>query len=455
MAAQAAGIYPGLPLREAQARCARVIVFSQNPDQESASLLNLARFCARRFCPLAAPISGDGVVLESSGCAQLYAGGEAGLLRELLAMLERAGFCAPRAAVAPTLGAAHALARYGAARMVMVDEVEAAVVPLPLASLRLPPEIVSGLRELGFTTIGEVLAAPRAPLARRYGAALMRRLDQMLGAVDEPVNFVAEPFRPRVSQAFPEILLSAKPLERVLERLLRRLLAPLAEHELGVVGLFCVCRRCDRSTQEFNLGVSRATRDFAHLWRLLAAQVPMIRPEPGIEQIILRARTARFQPEARELGAPAQNQEELSDLIDVLAQRLPARAIARAMPLARDMPENAVRYAPAFTPVADDWPENLLRPPRLFVPPQEVRVHAVLPDHPPAQFIWRRRPYRVLRADGPERVLGEWWIDHRQTEIVRDYFQVEDQAGQRFWLFRVSEGENLLQARWFLHGIFG
>jgi protein ImuB len=40
---------------------------------------------------------------------------------------------------------------------------------------------------------------------------------------------------------------------------------------------------------------------------------------------------------------------------------------------------------------------------------------------------------------------------------VRDYFQVEDEAGQRFWIYRTGDGEDPATGsqRWFLRGIFG
>jgi protein ImuB len=81
---------------------------------------------------------------------------------------------------------------------------------------------------------------------------------------------------------------------------------------------------------------------------------------------------------------------------------------------------------------------------------------AALPDQPPVAFTWRRRRHRIRRADGPERIYGEWWRHDEESQSVRDYFQVEDESGQRFWLFRCGNG--LDQATgdlsWFLHGLF-
>ena len=82
---------------------------------------------------------------------------------------------------------------------------------------------------------------------------------------------------------------------------------------------------------------------------------------------------------------------------------------------------------------------------------------ALLPDNPPVQFTWRGLRRRVRRADGPERIYGEWSRHTAERDAVRDYFQVEDEAGQRFWLFRAGDGTHPETGshRWFLHGLFG
>ena len=93
---------------------------------------------------------------------------------------------------------------------------------------------------------------------------------------------------------------------------------------------------------------------------------------------------------------------------------------------------------------------------RLLPTPEPVETLALLPDHPPAFFTWRGIRRRVRRADGPERVFGEWGCSDAELSAVRDYFQVETEAGDRFWLFRAGDGEDpdTGSQRWFLHGIF-
>jgi protein ImuB len=99
------------------------------------------------------------------------------------------------------------------------------------------------------------------------------------------------------------------------------------------------------------------------------------------------------------------------------------------------------------------------RPIRLFAPPEPIEAFWLLPDDPPFRFTWRRRPHRVRRAEGPERIAEEWWAETGcgpasfSPGAIRDYYRVEDEAGQRFGLGRAGlPGDP--PPRWFVHGLF-
>jgi protein ImuB len=96
------------------------------------------------------------------------------------------------------------------------------------------------------------------------------------------------------------------------------------------------------------------------------------------------------------------------------------------------------------------------RPIRLFEPPEPVEAFWLLPDDPPFRFAWRRRRHRVTRADGPERIAEEWWLPESfgAVDAIRDYYRVEDEEGQRFWLFRAGLHGGDQPPRWFVHGVF-
>jgi protein ImuB len=115
------------------------------------------------------------------------------------------------------------------------------------------------------------------------------------------------------------------------------------------------------------------------------------------------------------------------------------------------------RIAPTAPDTGGAWPDHWPRPSRLLPQPEPIETVALLPDHPPVTFTWRGIRRRIKRADGPERVFGEWWKCDAELIAVRDYFRVEDEAGERYWIYRAGDGEDEATGshRWFLHGIFG
>ena len=100
------------------------------------------------------------------------------------------------------------------------------------------------------------------------------------------------------------------------------------------------------------------------------------------------------------------------------------------------------------------------RPLRLFARPEPLLdVIALVPDGPPLRFRWRRAWHEVIAVEGPERIEGAWWNEDGGG-LGRDYFQVEDKTGLRFWVFRAghylhSAPDHPHMPRWFLHGLYG
>ena len=82
--------------------------------------------------------------------------------------------------------------------------------------------------------------------------------------------------------------------------------------------------------------------------------------------------------------------------------------------------------------------------------PEPIEVTVAIPDYPPIHFHYQGKLHRVKKADGPERIEQEWWL---QQGLYRDYYNVEDEAGARYWLFR-SGHYSAGKPQWFLHGFF-
>jgi protein ImuB len=210
--------------------------------------------------------------------------------------------------------------------------------------------------------------------------------------------------------------------------------------------------------QRIEIGLARATRDGAHLHKLLVAKVEEIEPGFGIERLqLIAARVEPLPPEPIEGELKGEQPvPDLAILVDRLATRRGVHRVHRLSALESDLPERSVRAAGPLEE-AVGWP-GWPRPVRLLHPPEPVQhVLAPLPDGAPARFTWRGRACRVRAADGPERLFGEWWRRRAETEAVRDYFQVEDQDGRRLWLFRKGDGVDPRTGdlSWWLQGMMG
>ena len=192
---------------------------------------------------------------------------------------------------------------------------------------------------------------------------------------------------------------------------------------------------------------------------MLKERIERIDPGLGVEAMrLVVPRLDKLTPvqTAARLTASDVEEPDIAPLLDRLSNRLGAEHVYRVAPVDSAVPERSVRQVQAQEPMVGTWPADLPRPVRLLDPPQPVEAMALLPDHPPMAFTWRRVRHRVRRADGPERIAGEWWKRGGETRSVRDYFRVEDEDGHRYWLFRRGDGENGISGdmRWFLHGFF-
>jgi protein ImuB len=324
----------------------------------------------------------------------------------------------------------------------------------------LPDDVLTMLGRLGFDRIAQLMAAPRAPLTLRLGAALMRRLDQATGRIFESIAPVYPPEIISARLSFVEPLLTAEAFVEVVGRLSQAICLDLERRGQGARQLDLVFERVDGTTQVVRIGTARPTRDGGHLARLLDERIDRIDPGLGVEAmrlvVTLADAVALAQPPAALLG-DHDGDPDVAILVDRLVNRLGADRVYRVAPAESDVPERTVRRVPPLArPTKASWPGTLPRPSRILTPPQPVEAVAMLPDQPPAMFVWRRVRHRVRRADGPERILGEWWKRDSEYRASRDYWQVEDEGGRRFWLYRSGDGvdADTGDLRWFLHGFF-
>ena len=451
------GLRVGMPAAKAQALVQGLVMIEADPAADLAVLERLTLWALSQYSPVVAMDPPGGIVMDTEGADHLQ-GGEDLMLSGLVNRFRGRGLAA-RAAIADTWGAAHALARSTDRETVIIGrgETATAVNRLPLSSLRLPAETVQSLRTLGFATVGDLAATPRAPLTLRFGPEIGRRLDQMFGRVAEPID----PIRPadlvEVQKSFAEPIGAPETIEKYVSRLLRQLCLELEKRGLGVRRADLIVHRVDNTLQSHRAGTAKPVRDIAWLTKLFRDRIERIEPGFGIEKLSLAAIIA--EPLIETQSASSLIEEQVTDvtpLIDVLGNRGGQR-IFRVAPVASDVPERSVqRIAPTADEEGATWPLHWPRPSRLLARPEAIEVIALLPDHPPVSFTWRGKRRRVKRADGPERIFGEWWKRSSEWIAVRDYFVVEDDTGERFWIFRSGDGVDAETGshKWFLHGVF-
>ena len=456
-AAEGQRILPGMAAAQARALVADLVVHDHDPAGDADALQQLAMWALRRYAPVVAADPPDGLVIDATGATHRHGGDEA-FLRDLVDKTGAVGLCA-RAAMSDTWGSAHALARHLADPVMVTGRGGPVMFGLPTSALRIPVEMVAALSRMGIDTIGEIEAKPRAPLALRFGPELTRRLDQAYGRTAEPIDPVEAPELVQARQSFAEPIGAPETLARYTLKLVESLCAALEVRGLGALKLDLRFHRIDNRVEAIRVGTAKPVRDVRRMTRLLCDKLETVDPGLGIELMVLTASVAEaldWRPVATDLAVAAR--PEVSDLVDVLANRIGARRLYRLGPAQSDVPERSFRKLPPTAPAAPDaWRADWPRPSRLLPRPEAIDTVALLPDQPPVSFTWRGVRRRVKRADGPERIFGEWWRRDGEVDAVRDYFQVEDEAGERFWIFRRGDGEQAVTGdlSWYLHGLFG
>lgn len=451
-AARQQGLRPGMTAGHAQSLIPDLVLVDATPDDDEAALTQLALWCTR-YSPLVTPDPPAGVFIDIAGSAHLFKG-EAAVVNDLGARLAAVRFSA-RVTVADTPGCAWAVARFGHEDIIPPGKMSEVLGPLPVAALRLPAHTVESLADVGIERIAQLASKPRASLQTRFGGNLLLRFDQALGTATEALVSLQPPEVPFVSLAFADPVGDPEDLQRIIARLCRMLADALESRGIGARRLDLVFLRVDNIAQAVRIGTSRPNRDAKHLGKLLAERLELVDPGFGIERATLTASWVEALSERQTIGrhvADDESDADLGPLVDTLRTRLGPGRVYRLAPVESDIPERAVeRVAPVAPPKGLSWPNDLPRPARLLSPPELVAAIAQVPDAPPAFFVWRRIRHRVVKADGPERILGEWWVSDRDIGLQRDYYRVENADGERFWLFRDAPAE--AGGRWWLHGL--
>jgi protein ImuB len=488
--ASALGLKLAMSLADARAIQPNLAAVEAEPDEDARALDNIAAWC-ERFTPVVVIDPPDGLFLDITGCAHLF-GGEVALRDQIVTRLNAQGFVA-RAALAPTPGAAWALARYAqpqtkkrdiglreALKQSLQQRSENALAdllaPLPIEALRLEENSAALLRRLGLKTIGQLRAAPRSSFTARAGELAMLRLDQALGRAAEALTPHRPPPPVFALRRFLEPLFSVETILIAAEHLCGDVIEKLDIRGAGArraeLHLFGV----DGRDRTITVGVSRPERDVKALLRLFREKLNItaenLDAEFGIEAARLDiVELQRFENAPRTLVAVEESEasaKKNAALVDILSARLGPKRVLRPKLVETHQPDRAGAWRSALeseppppcgagaggggrAEKSASGDGVMRRPLTVFSRAQPIEAIATVPDGPPVRFRWRRVLREVVRAEGPERISGDW-LGGAPT---RDYYRIEDKDGRRYWLYREGlYGESDEAPCWFVHGLF-
>jgi len=399
----------------------------------------------------------DAVVVEASASERLFGGRAALLARVLQACQHAAGVLTY--AQGPT--SLVALGRLWA------DLPQAAPDDLPLQVLQAAHSHVPTLLLLGCRTWGQLRALPRGGVARRFGSGLVDALDRAYGVRPECYPWVTLAPVFDASLELPSAVESAPALLFGARRLLDQLQWWLQARQLGVLALELVWQLDARRSNATHVDAhhngssegrlvwrtAEATRDIAHVQRLLAELLAGVRlPAPVLQ---LHLRSVQTQALSGVSGSLLVQDVRAGDALHQMVERLVARLgpqrVLCVRPCADHVPERMQRWAPfqgkhsaldgrdSHTPGKPWIHSDALYPTWLLARPEPL---VVLSDCPQYQG-------SLTLLAGPQR-LETGWLEG--LPVLRDYFIARSPQAGLVWVYRERLQKD--RADWYLHGLF-
>lgn len=449
--AEQQGISAGTAVADAKAIVPDIQVFDEIPGKAEQLLRIIGEWCIR-YSPIVAIDLPDGLILNAGGCAHLW-NGEKNYLREIVTKFRASGYDV-RAAIADTIGAAWAVSRYGSITpLIESGEQMTAILPLPPIALRLEQPVIIRLQKLGLHQVNSFINMPRSVLRRRFGEGLLLRLGQALGSEFEVLTPLQEPSPYEERLPCPEPIRTYAGIEVAIQRLLEAICTRLKNEDKGLRTARLTCYRVDDKILQTEIGTNRASHNATHLFKLFELKIETIRPGFGIELFLIEAIKVEELSSAQEkLWASAGlGDHSIAELLDRIEGKIGTGKIHRYLPEEHYWPERSIKPAASLEEFSSaTWQSDRPRPVKLLAIPESIEVTAPIPDYPPMLFRYKGKLHEIKKADGPERIEREWWLENGEH---RDYYTVEDAAGQRYWLFRSGHysGDS---SQWFIHGFF-
>ena len=482
------GMRAGMPLAEVSALQKHVSrsephrmaigLHEHEPELDEEALSELAIWC-EQFSPIVGLENCDqreqqpsSLLLDITGLATVFES-ESRLVELIQQAFTQRGYKI-RIGIGDNVGEAWAIAHYAQTPDEHLNS-------LPIEALRLQPQTIDTLHQLGIETIDQLLQLPRDGLATRLGEHLIQRLDQITGKQIEVI--IAHRSLPEFASEFlfEHPTYRRHVLETVLQQLTEDVTQLLAKHDHAAVQVEAELFG-QRDSRKLFVSLFQPTSNPKHISDLLLLQLQSSQMREQVKRIRLTAVTSvRLAGQQHvlwdEVGhGVARRDSELAQLVDRLSSRLGKECVFGVQAQAGALPEKSYRkklltetmksqskrstsrlqlhkQRTADTLRATHRPLWLHEPPHpLRLPSRALRQRLAGPDRsrsgqpPPVAFEFLNQHHEVAYHWGPERIETGWWSG---KSVRRDYYRVETTEGCRFWLFR-----QLDDGAWFLHGCF-
>jgi protein ImuB len=185
------------------------------------------------------------LIIDATGCSHLW-GGDKFYVEDIIARFQKHGYTV-RVAIADTIGAAWAVARFSKDKFIIEPgQQSTALLSLPASALRLDVDTVDRLNKLGLRQVKDFIGMPKSALRRRFSskefkiqnskfkipkavssqnnsADIITRINQALGLEEEMIQPIhpIEPYQERLPCLEP--IATATGIEMALQRLLESL----------------------------------------------------------------------------------------------------------------------------------------------------------------------------------------------------------------------------------------
>ena len=438
------------------------------------------------------------LLLDVTGLAHLF-GDENHLACRLMKHLESDGYLG-RVAIANTVGAAWAAAHFLSSRyfrelqqpLVIAADDSHTLSELPVEALRLDETVIDTLYQLGICQLNQLLKLSRNDLAMRFGNAIHRRIDQLQGAIEEPVVAFQRPAEFNAQQLLEYPTRHRETIEVIIARLVEQLCRELRSQQQGALQ-WQIRLLCTTEPIEFTVSLFQPSTSVEEIMPLVEMQSETIfqagsnwqaRSQSTRKKPTKKRKHVRFEvneicvsvvshvllvQQQRDLfdDKPRLGQQALSHLINRLAGRLGNENVVYPTLQSGAQPEYSFRLKPLVdanrrrrrqAAKSKDNSHRLARPIRLchqpvaieatFAPTSQTSETSSVRNlqQPPMAIMIEQTVYKVVAAWGPERIETGWW---RGPTVCRDYWRIATNSGQHFWVYR-----DLRSNRWWLHGNF-